>query len=908
MRVGYKSRDRLTDVCCYADIYANDGRQLVLVSFGGPEQAVQAVVSAILSRRDGVYVLNGTAWYPGLEESYRAFVSRNGDVVHAIVLSGAATGAFGPSLVMGWDGLDRALEGVLRRDYGVPFLPEWVPYIREVMERYDLLRPIRVVGDTPLVISRLSESVTAETLLEIIRRGLDKGKLVIPATPSAEDIFVDWRDVSGVAEYLARFAPVLGCKVEAMVQPRRRAGSQEFSPEIGRLLRRPYQAQADVIEGCAAHLRERRSVLVVGTMGTGKTLIGAAIPYVVERGRPYRALVMCPGHLVEKWAREVRTTVPEAKVLILKTFADLARLDPWAKPEVPEYHVISRDRAKLSYLRRPAVEWKRGLVAETDEGKKMVRVPGWHCPDCGVVQADPETGMPLGERAFARPTQANARCQHCGTPLWTANRKIHRYAPADFIKKHLRGYYQYLVADEAHELKGETAQGEAFGALAGACGRTIALTGTLLGGYATNLFRIMFRLNPEAVLREGIGYRAQMSWASRYGVLERVYRKKDADRRKTTRGGFELVRVTEKPGVSPVVFPNHLLGSCAFLDLEDLGLDLPPYNERVEVLGMLPEQAGAYSKVKTALREVVTGFGSGGKRLLATYLQVLLSYPDRPWGFEPVIHPVTGDVVVVPDDLDQDLLYPKEERLVQLVREAKARGRRVFVYVTYTGTRDVAGRLAGVLEKAGIGTAVLRAGLPEPAGREKWIQDRIKEGAWCVVANADLVKTGLDLYEFPELVFYQTGYSIYTLRQASRRSWRIGQTRPVRVTFLSYQDTMQEAALRLIGSKLRASLAIEGKFSGEGLLAMCEGEDLTLALAKVLIEGMAGLETAESIWRDMAARAGWSEGEEVPPLVTVGIDALVSLPPRVLEVGKDLSVPKCGKPVGVGQLALDLGV
>jgi hypothetical protein len=34
----------------------------------------------------------------------------------------------------------------------------------------------------------------------------------------------------------------------------------------------------------------------------------------------------------------------------------------------------------------------------------------------------------------------------------------------------------------------------------------------------------------------------------------------------------------------------------------------------------------------------------------------------------------------------------------------------------------------------------------------------------------------LDLLNFPTIFFVQTGYSIYTLQQASRRSWRIGQS------------------------------------------------------------------------------------------------------------------------------------
>src|SRR5712691_11774065 len=50
------------------------------------------------------------------------------------------------------------------------------------------------------------------------------------------------------------------------------------------------------------------------------------------------------------------------------------------------------------------------------------------------------------------------------------------------------------IADEVHELKGETAQGAALGTIASCATRTIILTGTLNGGYADELFNILFRL------------------------------------------------------------------------------------------------------------------------------------------------------------------------------------------------------------------------------------------------------------------------------------------------------------------------------------------------------------------------------------------------------------------------------
>jgi hypothetical protein len=47
------------------------------------------------------------------------------------------------------------------------------------------------------------------------------------------------------------------------------------------------------------------------------------------------------------------------------------------------------------------------------------------------------------------------------------------------------------------------------------------------------------------------------------------------------------------------------------------------------------------------------------------------------------------------------------------------------------------------------------------------------------------IPRNIDLLDFPTIIFYESGYSLHTLRQASRRSWRIGQRRPVRVKFFA---------------------------------------------------------------------------------------------------------------------------
>ena len=99
------------------------------------------------------------------------------------------------------------------------------------------------------------------------------------------------------------------------------------------------------------------------------------------------------------------------------------------------------------------------------------------------------------------------------------------------------------------------------------------------------------------------------------------------------------------------------------------------------------------------------------------------------------------------------------------------------------------------------------------------------------------MQTGLDLNAFTTLIFYDTGYKLFTLRQASRRSWRINQTAPrVEVYMFYYRDTMQHKAIKLMASKLAVAGIIEGSFSEEGLAAMSECEDMPPPFASAQAE------------------------------------------------------------------------
>jgi len=403
-----------------------------------------------------------------------------------------------------------------------------------------------------------------------------------------------------------------------------------------------------------------------------------------------------------------------------------------------------------------------------------------------------------------------------GSPLWQAdNTRVRRYAVSEYIKKHMKGFFDFFIADEVHELKGgATAQGNSFGALASSSRKTIALTGTLLGGYGDDIFYILYRLSATTMKQEGLEYNRISEWMSRYGVLEKITKYSSEDNT-WSRGRKSSTILKRKPGISPMVFNNHLLGKCAFLHLADIALKLPAISEQVVCIEMEPELEEAYrvleEELVTAMKEALI---HGSKRLLGAYLNNLLSYPDKPFDNKPIIDPATKDlpaeeqkVIAIPQELPQAKTYAKELQLAELVKAEVQKGRKCFVFATYTGTKDITPRLKEILEREGVNAEILRS-VVKPELREEWVKTKVSQGVDVIIANPKLVETGLDLLDFPTLIFHQTGYSVYTLRQASRRSWRIGQDRDVKVYYLFYRNTIQEKALQLMGSKMEASLAI----------------------------------------------------------------------------------------------------
>ena len=705
-----------------------------------------------------------------------------------------------------------------------------------------------------------------------------------------------------IQDYLRRFSKQMGERI-IETYPALHTPGDPISPLMQTLLRRPYRVQELAAMGVIRRWERARAAAVIGECGTGKTLIALAAIHCHAEGKPYTALALVPGHLTLKMAREIFQTLPRVRVFFIDALRDRARNgSPYGINEVrlrhgkivregfhttltdlrlrknyksarerwrqeissgPSLFIVGRDRAKLGWFWRHAYRVAQcgryqGSVVNADTGRPIyVGDERLLASDFNKVRLSEILG---GHSEEEDHTSTKSR-RMLYSPLWQADgKRIRRVAPMEFISRYLPGFFDYGIGDEVHQLTaGDTAQGNALGTLAACTDRLVVLTGTLLSGYADDLYHLLFRLEAEKMV--GLGYEwgaaGVRSFAETYGVLEKITTIQPADN--ACSKARVTTQVKRRPGASPLLFANFLMELGAFISLEDISCDLPTYTEEVIGVEMEPALRAAYRQleddVKRALKE-----HRGTQSVMSVGLNALLMYPDRPyevgelygWEFNEETGRREKFLIAQAEDLDRERLQAKERRLLEIVQAEVRAGRRCHIYAVYTQKRDVTRRLESILAREGIRVAVLTSDVPTEK-REAWIEKKLEEGVRVTISHPKIIETGLDLLSHPTLIFYESGYSLHTLRQASRRSWRIGQRQPVRVFYLHYEDTVQTTCLRLMGKKLLVSLAMEGKFSEEGLQALGDGEDMLTAMARELVTERGIGEQADVVWRQIQA-------------------------------------------------------
>lgn len=622
---------------------------------------------------------------------------------------------------------------------------------------------------------------------------------------------------------------------------------------------------------------------VQGEMGLGKTILGAA---TLDLLNAYPAVILCPPHLVPKWIREIEETIPGARAMELIRIGRNAN-DPGDVNDVRKFLQLCEEgklgQKPVAVIAHTSAKygagWEHAVVRKkfVDEEDGQV-FEALTCPECGSpIQIDLPGGFvstannldDLGDkRRFCQAKitgyelDDHRRLVHdehgkpvwgkriCGTPLFQFTGR--RWAIADYIAKHAKGKFKLLIADECHQFQAKASdRGIAFHQLVEATQYTLTLTGTFFGGKSTSIFWLLHRLN--ASVRKDFAFNDEKRWARLYGVLEMTRKSKrateDDDEDGFTGNRRYQNQAKEKPGISPAIV-NRLLDTTIFLSLKDLGLAMPHYAEEVVTLTMTDDQSSQYRSMAKKLRDLAIK----NRRYLSSWLQWTLARPNSAFRDEVVeIDEVNrkGEFVRRKELMELpavvgDETMPKESWLVDFCRSERQQGRKVLIYLRQTGTRDIQDRILKVLRDGGVRAEVLTSGV-NPRKREEWIAKRVV-GLDALVVNPRLVETGLDLIAFSSVVFAEIEYSLYTLWQAVRRVWRLGQTKPVKAVFSVYSEAMEARALALMGQKMKAAQLLYGDEVG-GAIVPEEDGDILMKLAREALES-ADLPDLQSLFAD----------------------------------------------------------
>ena len=831
-------------------------------------------------------------------------------------------------------GLFTELDGKL----AVPLMPEWEEYFIHELRNRKILKKLNVFSTNAKF---TAYSVTLKDgekqIAKVLTVGLKSGEICIPNANRDDTAF---RGITTFTQYLNAFGKDIARKIQATFKPVFNPADEGFCPELnetneyigrntGYLL---YEAQLAGAEAIKRQLEKEKMTMLVSSCGTGKTKIGAAALYAYQKslggGRRIN-VITCPSHVAKKWVRELYETVPNCIARAVSSITDIDRMyELYKTSDKPVFMVLSKESARNGYLRKPAVMWNK-------------RRKAFVCPVCGAVQEMTVTTdglsyvVPADSFYFREENGKNHKCANCKTVLWEPDNPdcldpqknewvrigsygyIHRrfaehclskvktedmkeqvcavmddpggifpaqgayrkFPLSRYIKHRFKKIDAY-ICDELHEYSGESAQGEAMAEIAGIAKKVIAMTATLINGYAKGMFYLLFRLKPRLMITDGFKYSDARKFCLRYGVVENIYETTETKYNAASKSRMRKVREKFLPGISPIVYSKFLMENTVFLSLYDMAKELPDYEEIPIACKMSDSIEKEYKSLEDEFRTVMRKDRRLANKLLSPYLNLLTAYPDQPYGHAPVI---AGDYSICPKDLTGEP-NDKLNKVIELVQKKITAGERVIIYTAWVRL-DTQSLLMDKLTEMGIKAGILKQSV-QPVKREEWVQKKLHEGMQVLITNPTLVETGLDLNEFTTLIFFNISFNLYVLRQASCRSWRINQTAPKIEVYLFYwKDTMQQRTLRLMASKLAAATMIEGQLSEEGLAAMSQNQDMTTQLAKDLASGIKeSVEDLTATFKKMAIR---NERKNDKPTLKVVKPEVPKLPEPVPETATE---------------------
>lgn len=314
-----------------------------------------------------------------------------------------------------------------------------------------------------------------------------------------------------------------------------------------------YDAQLACAEALKRKILQKQPAIIVAECGSGKTKIGATAlcaAHLTEGKTKSFNIVMCPSHVTKKWVREVEETVPNSFGGVIRSISDLKLFySIYERDNRTAFAVISKEKARDGYMRGPSVRWNKRCEA-------FLCPRCYAAIEMDLIEDGCSYRVNADAAFFLNENSKNHKCEACGEVLWEPLRVsydtvrkseqtewvrigdygfVHRqfaflelrkrkvkkskkllskiaevvrnpdgvyiaraatrtFPLSTYIKHSMRGKIDGFIADELHQYAQNSGQGDAMGEVAAASDKVIGMTATLINGYSSGIFHLLWRL------------------------------------------------------------------------------------------------------------------------------------------------------------------------------------------------------------------------------------------------------------------------------------------------------------------------------------------------------------------------------------------------------------------------------
>jgi len=630
----------------------------------------------------------------------------------------------------------------------------------------------------------------------------------------------DWNEIETIQDYIYAFLNSIKSKISKTITPL-------YNPK-------------PIIQGGIEVLKRDRFIYVGAEQGSGKTIMGIKINhnyYKSNNKLNYNTLVIAPAITLSQWKEEIERSFDEkANIITIKKTEEFIK---WYKAKniisKSTYILIGKETFKLSYATEPSYNKSKQLVEfkEMDDyyknnhyskmsymysTKKQIKEV-LTCPNCGKPLKNPNITSEdkfFEDKDFKKPNKGNYKCSNCDTVLWSATyNKTKKTSVIDYI--HRKGItFDSIILDEAHESNNS-------GSIIGNATRTvlrnhtkkvIALSGTNNNGYASSLHNLFMALCPNKLIKDDC--LDVKDFVKKYGTLQAVTPLKDERRSYYSRGKAEIKdsEFKEIEGINPIVFTKYLASNSIFADLSDMKDDLPPINEKYIDIIPLEQQ---YYATRNLFDDIKKANCFNAKMYIDSIVKHYINNPVE-WDSIEITNG-SNPMTVQPQNLYIKENLPKEDKLLEIVKQEYLEGRKVWIFCDFNNGGNymkgipIPKKLKKLLENEGLRVFLLSTSTSTYDRKE--IIEKNKDNYDVFICNPKLVNVGINLVFCPTYIFYMPSYRVDIVSQASKRGYRANSTLENRIFHLYYKGTDEDTIIKRYQRKLAESNAINGRFNVE---------------------------------------------------------------------------------------------